>query len=195
MDFDDFSEDYSWRVNEALSKLPAAPLRKLSESLMRVWRSGSQVFLFGNGGSAGNASHIANDLFYGTAGRNGKGLRAHALAANTALLTCLANDEGYERIFSKQLSVLAVPGDLAIALSGSGASANVIQALQHCRHGGIETAAILGFDGGEAKAIANIAIHVPVDDMQISEDLQLIVGHMMMRWLCAHGPRFYGDQS
>lgn len=131
---------------------------------------------------------ILPTIFYATAGSNLKGLRAHALAADTALLTCLANDEGYESIFSKQLSVLAVPRDLAIALSGSGPSANIIEDLKHCRHEGIETAAILGYGEVEVKVVAGIAIHVPIDDMQISEDLQIIVGHMMMRWSCAHGP-------
>ena len=141
------------------------------------------MFIFGNGGSAGNAIHLANDFLYGISKQLGHALRVTALPANSAVITCLANDEGYDGIFFRQLAVLAEPGDVAIAFSGSGNSPNILRALEYCKANGIESFAVLGYSGGKAKSLASHAIHVPVDDMQISEDLQLVVGHLMMQWL------------
>ena len=105
------------------------------------------------------------------------------------MITCLANDEGYDEIFSLQLAVLAQSGDVLIALSGSGNSPNIIRALQKAEELGMQTVAILGYSGGKAKELAQIPIHFPIDDMQISEDLQLVVGHMLMQWLYQNPPK------
>ena len=118
----------------------------------------------------------------------GSGLRVSALPANSSVLTCLANDEGYESIFSMQLAVLGRRDDVLIALSGSGNSPNIVKALEQAKAMGIRSYAILGYSGGKAKALADVPIHFPVDDMQISEDLQLIVGHMIMQWLYQNPP-------
>jgi D-sedoheptulose 7-phosphate isomerase len=150
---------------------------------MEAWRKGRQVFLIGNGGSGGNAIHLANDLLYGVSKSLGQGLRVTALTSNSAVLTCLANDEGYDQIFSRQLAVLADAGDVVIALTGSGNSPNILAALDFCSEKGIQTFAITGFSGGKAKTKADHCIHVPIDDMQISEDLQLVFGHIMKQWL------------
>src|SRR5213079_3704559 len=95
--------------------------------------SNRQVFLCGNGGSAGNAIHLANDFLYGISKRPGSGLRVNALASNPAVITCLANDEGYDRIFSLQLAVQAQAGDVLVALSGSGNSQNILLALEQAK--------------------------------------------------------------
>jgi D-sedoheptulose 7-phosphate isomerase len=145
--------------------------------------AGRQVFLCGNGGSAANAIHLANDFIYGISKTPGVGLRVTALSANSAVITCLANDLGYETIFAAQLAVQAVRGDVLIALSGSGNSPNIIKALEQARAMGVKTYAILGYSGGKAKTLADVPIHFAVDDMQLSEDLQLVVGHMIMQWL------------
>ena len=186
LDFESFSRDYVQRLKRALDLLPAEPLEALAHALMTAWQQRRQVFVFGNGGSAGNAIHLANDFLYGISKQLGHALRVTALPANSAVITCLANDEGYDGIFFRQLAVLAEPGDIAIALSGSGNSPNILRALEHCAANGIESFAVLGYSGGKAKTLASHAIHVPVDDMQISEDLQLVVGHLMMQWLYAH---------
>lgn len=185
-DFQAFSKDYVHRLKRALDLLPAEPLEALAHSLMTAWKQRRQVFIFGNGGSAGNAIHLANDFLYGISKELGHALRVTALPANSAVITCLANDQGYDGIFFRQLAVLAEPGDVAIALSGSGNSPNILRALEHCAANGIKSFAVLGYSGGKAKALASHAIHVPVDDMQISEDLQVVVGHLMMQWLYAH---------
>lgn len=155
----------------------------LFETLLRAWREGRQVFLCGNGGSAANAIHLANDLLYGVDKLSGRGLRVTALPANASVLTCLANDVAYEDVFAQQLTVLAQPGDVLIALSGSGNSPNILKALTRARELGVTSFAILGFSGGRSLTLADHAIHFPVDDMQVAEDLQMMVGHMAMQWL------------
>jgi D-sedoheptulose 7-phosphate isomerase len=129
---------------------------------------------------------MANDFFYGAGVSNGGGLRVEALSANPAILTCLANDVGYDEIYAEQIRVKANPGDVLIVLSGSGNSANVVRALEMGNARGMKTFAILGFSGGLCKRIAQHPIHFEIDDMQIAEDLQLIVGHICMQWLCAN---------
>jgi D-sedoheptulose 7-phosphate isomerase len=107
----------------------------------------------------------------------------HSLSANPAAITCLANDEGYDQIFSMQLAVLAREGDVLIVLSGSGNSPNILAALEEAKAIGMTSYALLGFSGGKARALADVPIHFRVDDMQIAEDAQMIVGHMLLQWL------------
>ena len=151
-----------------------------------------QVFVCGNGGSAANALHIANDLHYGI-GACGPapiipGMRVEALPANTGIITCLANDTGYENIYANQLEVRANENDILIALSGSGNSINIVKAIETAKQLKMQSVAILAFDGGQCKNLADLAIHFPIDDMQIAEDTQLIIGHLCMQWLNSHKP-------
>lgn len=183
-----FFSDYASRLNAVLASSEWSGVQQLAEELAGCWRSGRQVFLCGNGGSAGNAIHLANDFLYGISKTLGSGLRVSALPANSSVLTCLANDVGYDAIFSAQLAVQARKGDVLIALSGSGNSPNIVKALEQAKAMEVKSFAILGYSGGKAKGLADVAIYFPVDDMQISEDLQLIVGHMVMQWLYAHRP-------
>lgn len=177
---------YAQRLQDVLANADWTGVKHLANSLLDCWRTGRQVFICGNGGSAGNAIHLTNDFIYGISREKGFALRVTALPANSAILTCLANDEGYEHIFSHQLAVLAKEKDVLIALSGSGNSPNIVRALQQARELQVRSYAILGFSGGKALELADVAIHFPVDDMQIAEDLQLIVGHMLMQWLYAN---------
>lgn len=183
-----FFENYASRLQAVLAAADWTGVARLGQSVLDCWTNGRQVFLCGNGGSAGNAIHLANDYLYGIAKRTGGGLKVIALAANPAVITCLANDVGYEHIFSEQLAVQARPGDLLIALSGSGNSPNIISVLERAKTMDVTSCAILGYSGGRSKSLAEICIHFPVDDMQIAEDLQLIVGHMLMQWLYQNQP-------
>lgn len=158
-------------------------IQTLAEALRIAWGANQQVFICGNGGSAANALHIANDLFYGISKDSGKGMRVHALPANQSILTCLGNDISYDDIFSRQIEGLGMPGDILIVLSGSGNSQNIVKALKSAQNIGMKTFAILGYSGGNCLSLADVPIHFSVDDMQIAEDLQLIVGHMVMQWL------------
>ena len=178
--------EYAARLQRVLGTADWEGVAALGAELLDCWRAGRQVFICGNGGSAGNAIHLANDFLYGIAKKAGSGLRVNALSANPSVLTCLANDEGYDQIYSLQLAVLGRQGDVLIVLSGSGNSPNIIKALDEARRIGVRSYAILGYSGGKAKAAADVAIHFAVDDMQIAEDLQLIVGHMLMQYLYAN---------
>lgn len=178
---------YSGRLQQALATANLDSIAALARALQECWREDRSVYLCGNGGSAGNAVHLANDLVYGIAKDKGVGMRAHALPANTSILTCLANDLQYAEIFSAQLRVYGRQGDVLVALSGSGNSPNILKALEMARRLGMQSFAVLGYTGGKAKQMADVAIHFPVDDMQIAEDLQLVVGHMAMQWLYSRG--------
>jgi D-sedoheptulose 7-phosphate isomerase len=177
---------YSEKLSRALSFDAMAAVPILGEALRECWKLGHTVYLCGNGGSAGNAIHLANDFLYGAGISNGIGLRVEALSANPSVLTSLANDIGYEEIFAEQIRVKANSGDVLIVLSGSGNSANVVRALEVGNAKGMQTFAILGYSGGRCKELASHPIHFEIDDMQIAEDLQLIVGHICMQWLRAN---------
>jgi len=174
---------YAQRLSALIESYDWTPVERLAEELLDCWITGRQVFFAGNGGSAGNAIHLANDLLYGVSKVPGSGLRVHALPANAAVTSCLANDVGYEQIFSLQLAVQARAGDVLIVLSGSGNSPNIVKALEEARRIGMKSYAILGYSGGKARTLADTPIHFAIDDMQIAEDAQLIVGHMLMQWL------------
>ena len=180
-------ESYAQRLHETLYHFDWEPVHQLTLSLQHAWKTGGRVFLCGNGGSAGNAVHLANDFEYGIERKEGMGLRVEALPANTSLITCLANDVGYEHIFSQQLKVKANPDDILVVLSGSGNSPNIVNALKVANELGMKTFAILGYSGGKSKELAQTSIHFEINDMQISEDLQLIVGHMCMQRLSESG--------
>lgn len=181
--------DYSKRLQAVLATSDWSGVTQLANDMLACWQEGRRVFLCGNGGSAGNAIHLANDFLYGIAKHSGGGLKALALSDNAAVITCLANDLGYEHIFSEQLAVQAQKSDLLIALSGSGNSPNIVRVIEQAKAMGVKSFAVLGFTGGECKRLADVPIHFPVNDMQIAEDLQVIVGHMLMQWLYANRSR------
>jgi D-sedoheptulose 7-phosphate isomerase len=179
----DLFTKYASSLNGLLKNFDWKAAYRLAEALHSAWENGSTVFLCGNGASAANAVHLANDLIYGISPGTENGIKAHVLSCNCSVITCLANDIAYDKIFSYQVSVLGNQGDLLIAFSGSGNSPNVINALIKAKEMNVKTAALLGFSGGRALELADIAVHFPVDNMQISEDCQQIIGHMLMCWL------------
>ena len=177
--------DYSGRLSAVLQGFDFTPVERLAYELRDCWQSGRQLFLCGNGGSGGNANHLANDFLYALSKTKGSGLRVHSLSANPSTLTCLANDEGYDQVFSLQLAVLARAGDVLVVFSGSGNSPNIVKALEEAKTIGMTSYALLGYSGGKAKALADVPIHFAIDDMQIAEDAQMVIGHMLMQWLHA----------
>ena len=190
--FADYAFSYLTRLHQCFTPKNIEVVEQLAKELRQSWIDGRNVFICGNGGSAANAIHMANDLHYGIGacgpGAKLPGLRIEALPANSGVITCLANDTGYENIFSHQLQVKARAGDVLIALSGSGNSPNIVRALECANNIGIVSFAILAFNGGQCKDLATNAIHFQVDDMQVAEDTQLVVGHMCMQWLNMHKP-------
>ena len=130
--FQSVARGYFDRLRQALDHIPLEPVEALADALTIAWQRNKQVFIFGNGGSAGNAIHLANDFLYGISKQFGHALRVTALPANSAVITCLANDR-LRWDFCHQLSVLAEPGDIAIAFSGSGNSPNICERLNIAR--------------------------------------------------------------
>ncbi len=183
-----FFESYSKKLQQVLESADWTPIEELADDIQKCWNEGRRVFLCGNGGSAGNAIHLANDFIYGIAKKTGGGLKAISLSDNSAVITCLANDVGYDYIFSEQLAVQAEEKDLLIVLSGSGNSSNIIHVVEQAKKMQVKSFAILGYNGGKCKGIVDVPIHFSVDDMQIAEDLQIIVGHMLMQWLYNNRP-------
>ena len=193
-DFESNSSRYLSELNSCFTPEILALIKSLALDLREAWKSKKHVYLIGNGGSAANAIHIANDFYYGI-GACGKGsevpgIKVEALTANSGILTCLANDTSYENIFAHQILNKCESGDLLIALSGSGNSENIVRALEVAKDLDVKSYAILGFNGGKCKTLATTSIHFPIFDMQISEDTQLIVGHLCMQWLSNNKPDF-----
>ncbi len=178
---------YAQRLAHLLSNRDWTDVMDLAQAVRTCWEEDRQLFLCGNGGSAANALHLANDYLYGVGKGEIPGLRVQALSANPAVITCLANDVSYDRVYAEQLTVQARPGDLLLVFSGSGNSPNCIEVLKQARSMGVTSYAVLGFQGGACKSLADGVILFPIEDMQISEDCQIIVGHMLMQWL-SHNP-------
>ncbi len=190
--FSSTAKEYLNRLQTSFSDEIFESIELLAREIRQAWMNGNNVFICGNGGSAANAMHMANDFHYGI-GACGPaptlpGLRVEALPANAGVITCLANDTGYENIYAHQLQVKGRPGDLLIALSGSGNSPNIVKALEIASIQKMKTFAILGFSGGRCLELAQNPIHFQIDDMQISEDTQLVVGHLCMQWLNRNKP-------
>ena len=190
--FNKRSRNYLDQLNSCFSDAIIDQIEILAKDLLAAWVDGRNVYICGNGGSAANAMHLANDFHYGIGacgpGPKLPGLRVEALPANAGLITCLANDTGYANIYSHQIEVKGRPGDLLIVLSGSGNSANVVKALETSKSMGLRSCAILAFSGGKCLELVDVPIHFPIDDMQIAEDTQLVVGHLCMQWLNSNKP-------
>ena len=157
-------------------------INQIADTLVRANESGRMVYLFGNGGSAALASHFACDLGKGTAYCNGgKRFRVLALTDNLPTLTAWANDSSYENVFSEQLRNFVQPRDVALAISGSGNTKNVLNALRVAREAGATTVGMSGFQGGQMKSLCDICVVVPSNNMQIIEDLHLAMAHSIFR--------------
>ncbi len=177
-DFYDIS-GYCTKVGEVLANMPSAEIELVIQALMQAHEAGRAVFLFGNGGSAALASHMACDLGKGTADVTSKRSRVLSLTDNMALITAWANDINYESVFSEQLQNQLQPGDVALAISTSGNSPNVLRALHTAKSLGAVTVGLTGFDGGKARQLCDLCIVVPSDNTQIIEDLHSVLAHGM----------------
>lgn len=173
---------YLQRVNEAIAALDPEQIENLSSLIERAWRDGRFVFIIGNGGSGANASHLCEDLAKCTLHdfERQRRLKVLSLTDNTPWIMAVANDLDYDRIFLEQLKNLANPGDLLLAISGSGNSPNIIKAVEWASAHGLETVGITGFSGGRLRQIARHNLHVEIDDMGIVESLHLTAFHWVI---------------
>jgi D-sedoheptulose 7-phosphate isomerase len=139
----------------------------------------------GNGGSASTASHMAADLAKNTIGANMRRFRVLSLNDNMAILTALANDLGYEKVFSEQLKNLIRAGDLLIVVSASGNSPNVVNAIRYAQERSAEVAGIFGFDGGTGATLADFSIVIPSNHYGVVEDVHLVINHILVDYFKA----------
>ncbi|MGH9427910.1 MAG: D-sedoheptulose-7-phosphate isomerase [Terriglobia bacterium] len=176
------SRQYFNELRRVAANLPEDTINRIADELMKANEFGRMIYLFGNGGSASLASHFACDLGKGTACRKGgKRFRVLALTDNIPSMTAWANDSSYEDIFAEQLRNFVEPQDIALGISGSGNSRNVLNALRVAREAGAKTIGITGFQGGAMKVLCDICVVVPSDNMQIIEDLHLSMAHSIFR--------------
>ena len=170
---------YLAELAEALGEVPESALGAALEMLLEVRAAGRRVYVLGNGGSAATASHLVCDLVKTARVPGLAPVRAFALADNAPLLTAWANDAEYARCFAEQVEALAEPGDLIVAISASGNSPNVLEALHVARERGARTIALVGFDGGRAAGLADLALHVPRGHYGLVEDAHMAIGHAL----------------
>lgn len=176
----EFLKNYCQREIEVLSNLDLNAIDAVMNLLDKVRENGGKIFICGNGGSAATASHFCCDYNKGVNEYYTLPFVFECLNDNMATVMAIANDIGYEEVFRHQLKTKMMPGDAVIGISGSGNSKNVINAIEYAKENGGVTVAITGYDGGKLKPLADYSIHVPVNDMQIVEDIHIVLDHMTM---------------
>ena len=178
----EYIQEYLEETSQVLQNLPLTEVARTIEVLNQARTEGKRIFVMGNGGSAAMASHFACDLGKGTVQEGMPRFKVISLNDNVPLLTAYANDFGYETVFAEPLASLAEPGDVAIAISSSGNSPNVLWAMDVARERGLTTIGIAGFEGGRLKEKVDVCVTVPADSqhpdgMQHAEDGQWVVLH------------------
>ena len=176
---------YSIRLTAVLQKLDYEKIDIAIELIKNKWREGKQIITLGNGGSSLTALHFINDWNKSIFMSKKIPFRGRSLVENIGLVMSYGNDIDFNDIFLEQLKNILNPGDLIIAISGSGNSENVIRAIKYANEHQATTLGLCGYSGGKLKDLAQHVVWVKVDDMQLSEDIHSIFGHMVMQKLCA----------
>jgi D-sedoheptulose 7-phosphate isomerase len=171
--------DYWDEVADVAAAIDLTDLERAAVMLLTCQARGRVVFVIGNGGSAATASHFACDLSKGTRRDGPPTFHVISLTDNVPLLTAWANDSGYDRVFSEQLTALARPGDLLVAISASGNSPNVVAAVDAARSCGMSVISLSGRSGGRLAHLVDVLVNVPSDTIEVVEDAHLIVAHSL----------------
>lgn len=187
--------EYLRAQKAATDSIPVAAVTQLVATLHRIWQEDRQVFVFGNGGSAANASHFATDLGKGASDKLGKRFRVLSLNDNVSWLTAIGNDYAYEDVFLRQLQNYARPGDLALTLSVSGNSPNCVRALEWARQAGLHTMALVGGRRGRLAEIAHQVIVIPDNHYGRVEDAQMHICHMLCYAFMENPPAAVGPAA
>ncbi len=180
------SAEFLNRAAQELLRVNPEELSTLATLIYECYENDQTVFICGNGGSGSNASHLCEDLGKGSLRREDfddeskRRLRVLSLTDCTPYILAWANDEGYDRIFLEQLKNLARPGDLLIAISGSGNSPNILRAVEWAHQKGMKTYGCTGFTGGKLRELAQHGFHVPLDDMGLVESIHLTAFHWVI---------------
>jgi len=179
-------DEYLDRLCDELKRLDRGAIERFSEAMYEAWKAERFIFVIGNGGSAATASHFCEDL-----GKNvlrpddmhddsKKRMRVLSLTDHVSWITALGNDLCYEEVFSQQLRQYASPGDLLVAISGSGNSPNIIKAVEWANERGLKTYGMTGYNGGKLKQLQHDGIHVELDDMGMAESVHSCILHWVV---------------
>jgi D-sedoheptulose 7-phosphate isomerase len=174
------------RVADELLRIDPAEVKALADLMYEKYLAGRMIFVIGNGGSGSNASHFCEDIGKGTLRKQDfdddrkRRFKILSLTDNTPYILAWGNDEGFDRVFVEQLKNLASPGDLLVAISGSGNSPNVLRAVEWANARGLATFGCTGFAGGKLRGLSHKGLHVPLDDMGIVETLHLAAFHWVV---------------
>jgi|SRR5581483_7064812 len=180
----DFARSYLDHIAALLARIDEKEIAAFIGALTDARERGARIFFIGNGGSAATASHFANDVGIGCRAWT-RPFRATSLTDNVPVMTAIANDYGYEHIFTLQLKTIMSPGDVVVAISASGNSPNVVNAVEWANENGATTVALTGFDGGKVRTAAKIAVHVPTLKGEYGpvEDVHMILDHLVGAFL------------
>jgi len=179
------AENYLQRLKELLNQIDTVGVEKIFKMLAAARDREAMVYVAGNGGSAATATHWANDLSKATKVSGRVPMRVMSLVGNVSLLTALANDEGYDRVFSGQLENFARPGDVLVVISASGNSPNLVQAVKLAKEKGVTTVGFLGFDGGALKKSIDECLWIPSEKgaYELVEDCHMVLCNILTRCL------------
>ena len=186
MDFRKDIKDYIALEIDTLNNIDVDAVNDAMNLLMETAKNHKRVYVFGNGGSSATASHYANDFGKGISEYVEDKFRFQCLNDNVPTVMAIANDIGFEEVFRFQLQGVIEPGDVVIAISGSGNSQNVINAVEYAKAQGNKIIGLTGFNGGKLKELCDISLHAPINSMQVTEDIHMIYDHLMMSILCMH---------
>ena len=188
MEFQNDIKSYIACEIETLQKLDVEAINDALNLLMETQKNHKRIYIFGNGGSSATASHFQNDFGKGVSEWIDDKFRFQCLNDNVATLMAIANDIGFEEVFRFQLRGVLEPGDVVMAISGSGNSKNVINAVEYAKEQGNQIIGLTGYTGGKLKELSDTLLHVPVMSMQVTEDIHMVFDHLMMsvfyKYLC-----------
>jgi D-sedoheptulose 7-phosphate isomerase len=175
--------NYFNRLSETLKRIDTESIERLAEMLITTRERENTIYIFGNGGSGATASHVTGDFLKGISYQMDTRFRVQCLNDNVSGMMAISNDLTYEEIFVEQLKAFLRKDDMVIGISGSGNSINVVKAMQYARSLGATTIAFCGYKGGKVREYADLLIHVPIQDMEITEDVHIIVFHALKQSL------------
>ena len=178
------SASYFAKLDKVLRALDHSSVDRAIEMISNAWQAGKQIITLGNGGSSLTALHFINDWNKSIFMSSGVPFRGRSLVDNMGLIMSYANDLSFQDVFVEQLKNVLTPGDLVVGISGSGNSENVIRAIRYANEHGAATLGLCGFRGGRLKDAAQHYVWADIDDMQLSEDVHSIFGHIVMQALC-----------
>ncbi len=179
----EYLSSYVQDLSKAISSLSQEALQSVETLLLKAIEQCNRVYVAGNGGSAAIGDHLCCDWMKGTYVAGQPSLKVHALASNTAVLTALSNDFSYEKSFSAQLEMLAEKNDIAVLISSSGNSPNILAAAEIARKKGMKIIGMTGFEGGKLKNLCDISLHIPIQNYGIAEDAHQILMHVFAQMI------------